>query len=330
MRAVRLFGVGDLRLVDVAEPVPGPGEVVVRVEASGICGTDRHLFLGEFPSTPPVTLGHEFSGIVTAVGAGVDLALDGRVTCDPNIACMTCPQCRKGRVNLCQNNRPIGVGQDGGFAPFALIPARNAIALPADLHPHHGALCEPLACTLHGVDMAALRPGERCMVLGGGVIGLMAVQLARATGAEVMMLTRSRAKQDLALSLGATQVAASPEQALALWPSGADAVIECAGVAGTIESAPTLTAIGGRIVVLGVMPKGVKVKVEPFDLLFREIRMLHSFLNPFTHARAAAMIASGDIDVAPLISRVISLAEAVATISTPAPAAEVRALVVPQ
>lgn len=329
MQAIRLFGVGDLRLVDVGEPVPGPGEVVVRVEASGICGTDRHLFLGEFPCTPPVTLGHEFSGLVTAVGAGVELALDSRVTCDPNIPCLTCGQCLRGRVNLCQNNRPTGVGRDGGFAPFALIPARNAIPLPADLHPHHGALCEPLACTLHGLDMAALRPGERCMILGGGVIGLLAVQLARAAGAEVMMLTRSRAKQDRALSLGATQVAASPEQALALWPTGADAVIECAGVAHTVEAAPSLTAIGGRIVILGVLPKGAKVKIEPFDLLFREISILHSFLNPFTQARAARMIASGAIDVAPLITRVISLDEAVATISTPAASGDVRTLVVP-
>ncbi|MDO8882393.1 MAG: zinc-dependent alcohol dehydrogenase family protein [Pseudotabrizicola sp.] len=330
MQAVRLFGVGDLRLTQVAEPQPNPGELVVRVEASGICGTDRHLFLGEFPSTPPVTLGHEFSGIVTAVGDGVDLALGTRVTCDPNIPCLTCPQCLRGRVNLCPNNRPTGVGRDGGFAPFALMPAHNAIALPAGLHPHHGAFCEPLACTLHGLDRAALRPGERCMILGGGVIGLLALQLARSAGAEVMMLTRSRAKQDLALSLGATHVAATPAQALAIWPFGADAVIECAGVADTVQAAPALTATGGRIVILGVLAKGVTVAIEPFDLLFREIQMLYSFLNPFTHARAAQMIASGAVSVAPLISRVLTLSEAVTAITHAAPAGDVRAIVVPQ
>lgn len=330
MQALRLHGTRDLRLDTVADPQPGPGEVVIRVEAAGICGTDRHLFLGEFPSTPSVTLGHEFSGIITATGAGVALSPGTRVTCDPNIPCLTCPHCLRGRVNLCPGNRPTGVGRDGGFAPLALIPARNAIALPADLHPHHGAFCEPLACTLHGIDRAALRLGERCLILGGGVIGLLALQLARAAGAEVMMLTRSRAKQDLALSLGADHVASSPDQALKIWPQGADAVIECAGVVESIEAAPQLTATGGRIVILGVLAKGTRVAIEPFDLLFREIQILHSFLNPFTHARAAGMIASGTVQVAPLITRLLTLPEALAAISAPAPAGEVRAIVVPQ
>ncbi|MDO9638619.1 MAG: zinc-dependent alcohol dehydrogenase family protein [Pseudotabrizicola sp.] len=330
MQALRLYGTHDLRLDEVPEPVPGPGEVLIRVEAAGICGTDRHLYLGEFPSTPPVTLGHEFSGIVTATGAGVALSPGTRVTCDPNIPCLTCPHCLRGRPNLCPNNRPTGVGRDGGFAPRALFPARNAIALPDDLHPHHGAFCEPLACTLHGMDRAALRAGERCLIIGGGVIGLLALQLARTAGAEVLMLTRSRAKQDLALSLGADHVAATPEQALQIWPQGAEAVIECAGVVDTLEAAPALTATGGRIVILGVLAKGTRVRIEPFDLLFREIQMLHSFLNPFTHARAAQMIAAGTISVVPLISRLLTLPEALAAIAHPAPAGEVRAIVVPQ
>lgn len=330
MQALRLHGTGDLRLESVADPCPGPGEVVVRVEASGICGTDRHLYLGEFPSAPPVTLGHEFSGIVTKVGDGVALQPGVRISCDPNNPCLCCPQCLRGRVNLCPNNRATGIGRDGGFAAFTVVPARNAIPLPADLHPHHGAFCEPLACTLHGLDMAALRPGERCLIVGGGVIGLLAVQLAAQAGAEVMLMTRSRHKQELALSFGAKHVAAVPDQVLAIWPTGADAVIECAGVIDTVEAAPALTATGGRIVILGVLPKGAKVAIEPFDLLFREIQIMHSFLNPFTHARAAQMIATGAITVSPLISRILTLEEAQTAISTSAPASDVRAIVVPE
>ena len=178
MHAIRLLATGDLRLIDIAPPAPGPGEVLIRVEAAGICGTDRHLFHGEFPCTPPVTLGHEFSGIVTATGAGVTLPLGLRVTCDPNDPCLTCAPCLRGRVNLCEANSVTGITRDGGFAPFAVFPARKAIALPADLHPHHGAFAEPLACTLHGIDMAAPLPGERVIILGGGVIGLLALQLA--------------------------------------------------------------------------------------------------------------------------------------------------------
>lgn len=330
MQALRLHGIGDLRLDSVPDPSPAPGEVLVKVESCGICGTDRHLFHGEFPSKPPVILGHEFSGIVVSVGAGVTLAPGTRVTCDPNTWCGQCDPCLRGRVNLCQNNIATGLGRDGGFAEFCAFPAHKAVALPMDLALHYGAFCEPLACTLHGLDMAALRPGERCLIIGGGVIGLLALQLARAAGAEVMMLTRSRAKQDLALSLGAAHVAATPSQVLAIWPQGADAVIECAGVVETVEAAPGLTASGGRIVILGVLAQGTKVAIEPFDLLFREIQLLHSFINPFTQSRAARMIASGAIDVAPLITRVIDLPEALATIAAPAPASDVRAIVVPQ
>ena len=330
MQAVRLFGVGDLRLVDVPEPTPSPGEVVVRVEACGICGTDRHLYHGDFPSTPPVTLGHEFSGIVTAVGAGARHKPGTRVTCDPNTWCGHCENCQRGRVNLCLNNVATGLGRDGGFAAFCAFPAHKAIPLPDDLHPHYGAFCEPLACTVHGMDMAALRPGERCLIVGGGVIGLLALQLARNAGAEVMMLTRSRAKQDLALSLGAAHVAATVEHALAIWPKGADATIECAGVAETVEACPGLTRDGGRVVILGVLGKGTKIAIEPFDLLFREVQLLHSFINPFTQSRAAQMIASGAVSVAPLITRVIDLAEARDTIAAAPPPGEVRAIVVPQ
>ncbi len=330
MRAARLFAPHDLRLTEVELPDPGPGEATIRVEASGICGTDRHLYLGEFPSKGPVTLGHEFSGIVTATGPNVAIPIGTRVTCDPNDPCLACPQCLRGRVNLCANNVATGIHRDGGFAPFATFPARKAIALPAALDPLHGAFAEPLACTIHGMDMAALRPGERCLIIGGGVIGLMALQLAHLAGAEVMMLTRSRAKQDLAVSLGACHVAANPAAALKIWPEGAHAVIECAGVPDTVEAAPSLASAGGRIVVLGVLPAGTKVSIEPFDLLFREVQLLFSFINPFTHARAAEMIATGRIRIAPLVSRVIPLAEVPDAICNPARPGEVRCIVVPQ
>ena len=325
MRALQLEGLGKLSLRDLPDPVPGPDQVLVRVEAAGICGTDRHLFLGEFPSNPPVTLGHEFSGIVVA-GA---LSPGTRIACDPNVPCLTCPQCRAGRVNLCPNNAPIGVGRDGGMADLALVPLAQAHVLPADLDPLHGALVEPLACTLHGLDLGAPRAGERVTVLGGGVIGQMAVQLAAQAGAEVMMLTRSGAKRDLALSLGADCAAATVEEARTLWPEGAHLVVECAGVAQTVEAAPSLARAGGRIVVLGVLPRGQKVLIEPFDLLFREIALLHSFLNPFTHARAAAMIAKGSIKVAPLISRVIGLDEAAEVIARPPLPGDVKVLIRP-
>ncbi len=329
MQAARLFGISDMRVVAVPDPQPAPGEVVVQIEAAGICGTDRHLFRGEFPCLPPVTLGHEFAGIVVGRGSGVTLGEGTRVTCDPNIFCGTCDSCRRGRVNLCENNIAIGIHRDGGFAGYAAFPAHRAIALPDSLDPVFGAFCEPLACTLHGIDLGAPRPGERVIVLGGGVIGLLALQLARNAGAEVMLVTRQSVKRDLAMALGAAVTSKHAQDALKIWPNGADLVLECAGVGETVAMAARLTRAGGRIVILGVLPKGETVQIEPFDLLFREINLLHSFLNPFTQSRAAAMIAAGQIAIAPLISRVIPLSDAPEAIANPPRAGEVKVIVVP-
>ncbi|MEM8631946.1 MAG: zinc-dependent alcohol dehydrogenase family protein [Pseudomonadota bacterium] len=328
MRATQLQGTGDIRTVDVGKPKPGPGDIVIKVEASGICGTDRHLFKGEFPSVPGKILGHEFSGIVVDSN-GTDIAEGTRVTCDPNTWCGTCAQCLRGRVNLCTRNVATGIHRDGGFAEFCAFPAAKAHVLPDDIDPLHGAFCEPLACTMHGMDLGAARPGERVLVIGGGVIGLMAVQLAKLAGSEVMLLTRSADKQALGLENGADHAVGAEEGLRAIWPEGADLVVECAGVAATVAMAPKLARTGGRVVVLGVLPQGEEVPVEPFDLLFREIQMHFSFLNPFTHGRAAQMIADGTINVAPLISRTITLEEAAGAIAAPALPGEVRAIVVP-
>ena len=238
MRATRLMATRDIRTAEVPVPDPGPSEVLVRIEAAGICGTDRHLFKGEFPCTPPVTLGHEFSGIVVGRGSGVDIAEGVRVVCDPNDWCGRCDACLRGRVNLCQRNVATGIHRDGGFAEYAVFPAHKAVALPADLDPLHGAFCEPLACTLHGLDIGAPVAGERVLVIGGGVIGLLALQLARLAGAETMLLTRHPAKHALARSLGAAETAATPDEAARTWPGGADLTLECAGVPETVAVCP--------------------------------------------------------------------------------------------
>jgi len=330
MKATRLLGIGRIETVNVAIPDPAPGEVLVQVAAAGICGTDRHLLHGEFPSTPPVTLGHEFSGIIVALGAGVSgIGIGARVTCDPNIACGTCDQCLAGRVNLCRNLSAVGIHRDGGFAEYCAFPAHRAVLLPDVMDLIHGAFCEPLACCIHGIDIGAPRAGEKVAVVGGGVIGMLALQLARNAGAQTMLITRQTAKRTLATSLGATLTAATPAEARNHWPQGADLVVECAGVVETVEACPGLARSGGRIVVLGVLSAGQKVQIEPFDLLFREVQMLFSFVNPFTQARAVQMIASGAVDVAALISRRLTMAEAPAAIANPPLPGEIKALVMP-
>lgn len=339
MRAVRLEAAGSIALKDVAKPIPGPEDVLVRIEACGVCGTDRHLFHGEFPCTPPVTLGHEFCGIVEAMGDAVcGIAIGDRVTGDPNIACGSCGHCRAGRVNLCSNLRAIGIHRDGGFADYVVMPRNQAFPLPAGLNPVHGAFCEPLACCMHGIDLAGIRPGASVAVLGGGVIGLLTVQLARLAGAATIILsTRQASRRALAEELGATATidpgAGDPMEAIAgptgLAPGGVDVVLECAGVRDTVEQSLRMAKAGGTIVIVGVVPQGMKVEIEPFDLLFRELKILGSFLNPFTHGRAAQLIASGAIEIDKLISKQVSLAEAPRVIANPPEPGEVKVLVVP-
>jgi L-iditol 2-dehydrogenase len=339
MKAVRLEAIGNIFVREVEKPLPGPEDLLVRVEACGICGTDRHLLLGEFPSTPPVTPGHEFCGIIEAMGGGVSgFATGQRITGNPNIHCGRCDQCQANRVNLCRNLQAIGIHRDGGFAEYVIVPQKQAYPLPPSLNPLHGAFCEPLACCLHGIDIAQIKTGSSVIVLGGGVIGLLTVQLARLAGAaSVVLATRQESKRRLAEELGATvgidpnagdlvDCITGPEGIL---PGGADVVFECAGVTETVGQSVRLARSGGTAVILGVMAHGAKVSFEPFDILFRELRILGSFINPDTHGRAAAMIASGIIKVAPLISRTISLDEAPEAIRNPARAGEVRVLVVP-
>ncbi|MEM9584270.1 MAG: zinc-dependent alcohol dehydrogenase family protein [Pseudomonadota bacterium] len=329
MRATQLLKTGDIRTVDVPIPQPASGEILIKVEAAGICGTDRHLFKGEFPSVPGKILGHEFSGIVVDSGS-TGMAEGTRVTCDPNTWCGGCEQCLRGRVNLCAHNVATGIHRDGGFAEYCAFPASKAVALPNDLDPLHGAFCEPLACTIHGMDLGAVQSGEKVLIIGGGVIGLMALQLAKLSGAEVMLLTRSAEKQALGLGLGGAHAVGDAEACRDIWPEGADLVVECAGVVATVALAPKLTRTGGRVVILGVLPQGEEVPFEPFDLLFREIQVHFSFLNPFTHARAAQMVSDGTISVDPLISRTLPLDEAAAAIAARPLNGEVRAVVVPE
>jgi L-iditol 2-dehydrogenase len=336
MQAVRLLSSGELVLADVPIPMPEPGDILVRIEACGICGSDRHMFKGEYPTLKPVTLGHEFCGIVESVGADIGaIAIGERVTGDPNIFCGSCPQCRRGRFNLCDNLSAIGVWRDGGFAEYVVMPQGQAHRLPLTLDPLHGAFCEPLACCLHGLDIARIRPGDSVAVLGGGVIGLLMVQLARLAGAgTVIVSTRQKPRRDLALQLGATHAvdpsAVDGTAAIRdIVPGGVDVVLECAGVAETFQQSLKLARRGGAVVVFGVVPAGLEVPVYPFDILVNELRIEAAYLNPLTHARAVAMIAGGVLEIDRLITRTIGLEEVPAVIAAKPELGEIKIIAVP-
>lgn len=308
-------------LEDVPRPVPGPHDLLVRVEACGICGSDRHMFRGEFPTTKPVTLGHEFSGLVEEAGAEVEgFRIGTRITGDPNIACGECADCLGGRPNLCHELSAIGVHRDGGFAEYVLVPQSQAVVLPPSLSPLHGAFCEPVSCCLHAIDVARILPGGSVVILGGGVIGLLMVELALRAGAGTVVLsTRQAPRRALASELGAHHVVdagADPVAAVtALLPRGADVVLECAGVGETFVQAIQMARRGGAVVFFGVVPEGEQVAVSPFELLTKELRLESAWLNPLTHPRAAELIAQGALSLDRLITRTISLEEVPAAIA---------------
>jgi 2-desacetyl-2-hydroxyethyl bacteriochlorophyllide A dehydrogenase len=269
------------------------------------------MFRGEYPTARPVTLGHEFAGIVEEAGDAVTgFRIGTRISGDPNIACGQCEFCRAGRPNLCAGLTPIGVMRDGGFAQYVLVPEGQAAALPPELDPRHGAFCEPVSCCLHAIDIARIPRGGSVLILGGGVIGLLMVELALQAGAGTVVLsTRQAPRRALAAQLGATPVDAArgDEAVLEALPHGADVVLECAGVPQTVLQSLRLARRGGTVVLFGVVPQDDRVQISPFDLLTRELRLETAWLNPLTHARAAALISAGTLSLDRMITQTVAL-----------------------
>ena len=186
MRAIVLDRPGSFRVTEVPDPTPGPGQVVVKVDACGICGTDLHIMDGEFPPTPyPITPGHEFAGTIAAVGADVtmDLPVGAPVAVDPSIYCGHCRRCRAGRANLCENWAAIGDTVDGAFAEYVAVPAANVYRLPAGFDGQTAAMVEPLACAVHGLRRLGPVFGDSVVLTGAGTMGLLLLQLLVHAGA---------------------------------------------------------------------------------------------------------------------------------------------------
>jgi (R,R)-butanediol dehydrogenase/meso-butanediol dehydrogenase/diacetyl reductase len=327
MRAARWHARGDVRVEDVSIPTVGPGEVLLRVSWCGICGTDVEEYRDGPVVIPvdrpnpltgqcaPVTLGHEFAGEVVEVGPEVrGIAIGDRVVPDICLFCGQCHYCRRHEYALCVDWAAIGLHADGGLAEFVKVPARQCVPLPAEISDEESALIETTEVAVRAVRHAGVRLGERVAIVGDGAVGLITLQVARAAGATTVILLGHRAQRlDLGRRLGADAAFDTVDPAWARSVAdlthglGVDVAIECAGSAQAIRDSIASTRKGGRIVLLAVL--GTPVPLDTWAIVEGERTVSGSVQHHFDEDLPIAvdLIASGRIDVRPLITRRIAL-----------------------
>ncbi len=296
--------------IDVREaprPDAGPGEVVVRVAACGICGTDQHIFQGDFFPSYPLIGGHELAGEVAAVGEGVDTVREGdRVAVDPSVFCGYCFFCQRGQGNHCLNWNAIGVTRNGGFAEYALAPKSNIYQI-GDMPYEEAAFIEPLSCVVYGLQRLRIPVGANALIYGAGPIGLLMLQLARHGGAgPTAVVDLRQEKLDVARSLGATDVVlggAGADDALRqISPLGFDVVIDCTGIPAVVEHMFSHVRDEGKLLFFGVNPTEARIQISPYDVYKKDLEIYGSFALRFTFHQTIALLESGAVDVKPLLS----------------------------
>jgi L-iditol 2-dehydrogenase len=311
-------GFGSVQLCTIPDPQPQRGQVRIRVRAAGLCGTDLHIYRGEFRSYPPVVLGHEVAGEIDLLGEGVEgLAGGERVTTETYFSvCGKCRYCRAGRVNLCLARRSIGSAVNGGFAQFLVVPAANIHLLPPEVDFRAGAFVEPLACVVHAIQsQPAICAGDLAVVAGPGPIGLLTLQVLKAEGARVVMLgvTADAARLSAAKALGADAVvnveqfsAGEVVQELAGDGLGADAVFECSGAEPAVQGLLQLVRRGGRYVQIGIFGKPVTFDAD--QIVYRELTVTGTNAStPPSWLRALELLRSGQVRTQELVTDVLPL-----------------------
>ncbi len=313
-RAVTIDRPGSLRVTSVEPAEPGPGEALVRVAWSGICGSDREVFTGGRPAgfvRYPIVPGHEWSGTVVGVGTGVTADLVGKPVVGEGFrACRVCDACRRGETNLCDADYDeTGFTQPGAWADYLTLPARLLHVLPDGADLRSAAVLEPAACVAAACLKLSVVPGERVAVVGGGSLGLLATQLLSAVSpVEIVVVDRRRDRAEVAESCGATRLVTAAEAQR--WSGRFDAVLEAAGAPGTADMAIRLARRGGRVVLTGI-PADDQQPPSAAHLVLSQITVQTVFGAPsraWTHAVQA--FAAGVLDPTRIISRTLDLEDA--------------------
>jgi L-iditol 2-dehydrogenase len=278
---------------EVAAPAPGPGQALIAVRAAGICGTDVHATQGLFPWAPPMVMGHEYTGVVQEVGRGVSKRLIGRaVACEPSYGCGECSECVEGRISQCARCTRVG-----GFAEHVALPVANLHPLPRGLDPVTAAMTEPAACCLAGLEQFAMPRGATVIVLGGGIMGLLTMVLARRRGARRLILSdpiperRATAKRlGAAVTIDPTAENLKTRVAELTGGRGADVVCEAVGKPELVAEALSLVRPTGVLQLVGVNPRGSRLPLDLWDVHYREIRIHGAFGRGRSFRRALALM----------------------------------------
>jgi L-iditol 2-dehydrogenase len=316
MKRATMTAPGQIEIDEAPAPTPGPGQVLLRIQRIGVCGSDIHVFHGKHPYTSyPVIQGHEFSALVAAVGPGVQgLELGSKVTSMPQIVCGRCGPCQRGDEHICDALRVQGFQAPGCAQELWVTTADKIVKLPDSFSFEQGALVEPVSVAVHAIQRAGELEGRRAVVLGAGPIGNLVAQAARAAGAQVLITDLSEHRLEIARRCGLSATTNPAQEDLAtaarrtFGAQGFDLAFECVGVEATLDAAVANLAKGGTLIVVGVF--GDKPRVDLGLVQDRELRIAGTLMYQRPdYEQAVAWIASGDIVTEPLMSEHFAFAD---------------------
>jgi L-iditol 2-dehydrogenase len=314
MKAAVWYGGKDIRIEDVPVPKIKDDEVLVKVKAVSICGSDLHAYRGlSKRRVPPLVMGHEFSGEIANMGGKVKNLKEGeRVVVEPIVSCGTCRLCRLGRNNICEKLQLVGLHLSGAFSEYVAVPAKKCYLLPTKVSFEEAALVEPLAVAVHAVHLASFEKNEAIAIIGSGAIGLMTLQVAKNSGVgKIVVLDTLDYRLELAQKLGATTtINVTKEDPLQkiLGEGGVDTVFEAVGRQETVQQGLAMARTGGKVMVIGMLEAIMQLPM--LDITVKELDLQGSYgYTSDDFRQALKLIAQGKVNVKPLITHLLPLDE---------------------
>lgn len=312
MKAGVFYEKHNFKIEEIEKPTPKDDEVLVKVMACGICGTDIHIFEGDegAAATPSGTvLGHEFAGVVSEIGKNVkNVKIGDRVCVDPNKLCGNCYYCKNAIGHFCENMIGIGTTVNGGFSEYCVVSQSQVYKIGDDTSFVEAAMCEPVACCMHGIDLCDIKTDDTVVVIGCGMIGMIMLQLAKNAGAaKIIAVEPEESKREFVKKIGAdfTIDPINDDLNEALLKHGitrVTKVIECVGRTSTMEQAISIAGKKSIVMFFGLTAPDDTISVKPFEIFKKEIEIKASYINPYTQGRAVEMIDSKRIDVKSMIN----------------------------